>query len=362
MARSFVPFETLWEMAIDTPYSFMVRDDNLAWSCGQLALDKKSQVIGANNIEKQSYVVCDYILEILLRADLHIQSVTKLLLYYVDTGKNNREKMLNIFQERFGNNVLLVPTRVPHFYYDGILLEVDTYCDRADKQHLKQNQNGVSIKAISTSSDISVFVETKANSLDFLFPELTSFLSDLNVALESVLSEHWFVPSIDLLAFKNCMTKVRANLDLGAVISSGKDTDNISGHFILTREGTVSSTKTIDTENNVSLLVRQSDDMTWLQARSLDDKRGTVAQTADIMQSIQTAIKPLNLGFKDVVKSTTHYVGGNTAEELHQNMEIRNAYYEKPGPASTGLAVFGFSGYESYIVIDLTFIEVMMGF
>ena len=136
MARSFVPFETLWEMAIDTPYSFMVRDDNLAWSCGQIALDKKSQVLGANNIEKQSYVVCDYILEILSRADLHIQSVTKLLLYYVDTGKNNREMMVGIFQERFGNNVLLVPIRVPHFYYDGILLEVDTYCNTEKKNSI----------------------------------------------------------------------------------------------------------------------------------------------------------------------------------------------------------------------------------
>ena len=357
MARSFVPFETLWEMAIDTPYSFMVRDDNLAWSCGQLALDKKSQVIGANNIEKQSYVVCDYILEILLRADMHIQSVTKLLLYYVDTGKNNRDMMLDIFHEKFDNNVLLVPIRVPHFYYEGILLEVDIYCNTEEKQYLVHNQNDVSINAISTSSDISVFVEAKANSLEFLIPELTSFLSDLNVSLEAVLSEHWFVPSGDLLAFNDCITKDRPNLDLGAVISSGKDTDYISGHFILKRDWAVISAKMIDAENSVSLLVRQTDDMTWLQARSLDVTKGTVAQTASIMESIQTTIKPLNLSFKDVVKSTTHYVGGDTAEELHQNMEVRNAYYGKPGPASTGLAVFGLSGNKSRIVIDLTLLK-----
>jgi enamine deaminase RidA (YjgF/YER057c/UK114 family) len=357
MARSFVPFETLWEMAIDTPYSFMVRDDNLAWSCGQLALDKKSQVIGANNIEKQSYVVCDYILEILSRAGMHIQSVTKLLLYYVENGENNRQKMLNIFQEKFGNNILLVPIRVPHFYYDGILLEVDIYCNTEKKQYLLHNQNGVSINAISTSSEISMFVVAKANSIEFLIAELTSFLSDLSVNLEAVLSEHWFVPSGDLLAFKNCMTNDRRNFDLGAVISSGKDTDNISGHFILTREGAVISAKMIDAENSVSLLVRQTDDMTWLQARSLDVTKGTVAQTASIMESIQTTIKPLNLSFKDVVKSTTHYVGGDTAEELHQNMEVRNAYYGKPGPASTGLAVFGLSGNKSRIVIDLTLLK-----
>ena len=165
--------------------------------------------------------------------------------------------MLDIFQEKFGNNVLLVPIRVPHFYYDGILLEVDIYCNTEKKQYLVHNQNGVSINAISTNLEISMFVEAKANSIEFLIPELTSFLSDLNVNLEAVLSEHWFVPSGDLLAFNDCMTKDRPNLDLGAVISSGKDTDYISGHFILTRDGAVSSTKTMDTENSVSLLVRK---------------------------------------------------------------------------------------------------------
>ena len=97
--------------------------------------------------------------------------------------------------------------------------------------------------------------------------------------------------------------------------------------------------------------------MAWLQARSLDVTKGAVAQTELIMESIETAIKPLNLSFKDIVKSTTHYVGGDTAEELHQNMEVRNAYYEKPGPASTGLAVFGISDNASRIVIDLTLLK-----
>ena len=159
MARSFVPFETLWEMEIDTPYSFMVKDDNLAWSCGQLALDKKSQVIGANNIEKQSYVVCDYILEILSRADMRIQSVTKLLLYYVNTGENNRDMMLDIFQKKFGNNVLFVPIRVPHFYYDGILLEVDIYCNTERKDVSSGIRNSIELAFASTNIDISKFVE-----------------------------------------------------------------------------------------------------------------------------------------------------------------------------------------------------------
>jgi len=60
---------------------------------------------------------------------------------------------------------------------------------------------------------------------------------------------------------------------------------------------------------------------------------------------------------KDVAKSTTHYVGGSTAEELHDNMSVRNRRYTKPGPASTGLPVFGFADPASKIVVDITLVR-----
>ena len=58
------------------------------------------------------------------------------------------------------------------------------------------------------------------------------------------------------------------------------------------------------------------------------------------------------LGFMDVGKSTTHYVG-SSPEELHDNMRVRNIHYQKPGPASTGLPVFGFLHPASKVVVDL---------
>jgi hypothetical protein len=40
-----------------------------------------------------------------------------------------------------------------------------------------------------------------------------------------------------------------------------------------------------------------------------------------------------------VCKSTTYYAGDSVAEDLHSNMEVRNARYCRPGPASTGIPV-----------------------
>lgn len=76
-------------------------------------------------------------------------------------------------------------------------------------------------------------------------------------------------------------------------------------------------------------------------------------QTREIMSGIERTLRILDLDFGDVVKSTTHYVGGATAAQLHDNMTIRNRYYSKPGPASTGVPVSGFSDPASRIVIDL---------
>ena len=48
------------------------------------------------------------------------------------------------------------------------------------------------------------------------------------------------------------------------------------------------------------------------------------------------------LGFEDVVKATTFYDGAGSADALHENMSARNAFYNVPGPGSTGLPVSGF--------------------
>ena len=96
--------------------------------------------------------------------------------------------------------------------------------------------------------------------------------------------------------------------------------------------------------------------MTWTQARARREA-GLVAQTEAIMAALDVHLASLGLAYGDVVKSTTHYVGGSSAEELHENMAVRNRRYTKPGPASTGLPVFGFADPESKVVVDLTLID-----
>jgi hypothetical protein len=54
-----------------------------------------------------------------------------------------------------------------------------------------------------------------------------------------------------------------------------------------------------------------------------------------------------------VVKQQTFYVGGAREEDLYENMRVRNRYYRRPGPASTGLAVYGMVDADSLITVEL---------
>ncbi|NNC78774.1 MAG: hypothetical protein HKN94_01360 [Acidimicrobiales bacterium] len=311
MTRSHVPFDALWSMAIDVPYSYLLRDDGLAWTCGQIALDLESEVLHPGDLVSQSSVVCGHITSILERAKLDAGGLRRLYLYYASPNAGVVEEMLATFRARFGPAVLLEAIPVPHFYYDGILLEVDVWwAESADELRFG------SAVAPTPSAER--------------------------------LSEHLVVPTEEL-------HRPHDVPDPGAVIDGGaKLTEamflsvELPGHEVTTD---------MDVRDGVITVLRRAGSFTWLQGRSTQGARGLVEQTDAIMSRFDEVIESLGLTYADVAKSTTHYVGGSSAEELHGNMAVRNRRYTKPGPASTGLPVYGFAAPASKVVVDLTLLR-----
>ena len=78
-----------------------------------------------------------------------------------------------------------------------------------------------------------------------------------------------------------------------------------------------------------------------------------VAQTRTIMTNIASVLEEWRLTFKDVCKVTTTYIGDSSAEALHENMVIRNSYFSKSGPASTGVRINHFSNSQAKISVTL---------
>ena len=73
------------------------------------------------------------------------------------------------------------------------------------------------------------------------------------------------------------------------------------------------------------------------------------AQTVRSMDNIGRVLKGLNADYQDIVKVNAYFEGGRSTEVFHENLTIRNRYFTRPGPASTG-APFNRLGVDNMVV------------
>lgn len=330
--RQFVGFDSLWQMRIDVPYSLLVRDGDYAWSCGQLALDGDSNVVAPDDLVAQSTLVAGYIAQVLERGGLSPDHLKRLLMYFVPASEHadteQIESMRSAFRSVLGDEVLLDPVPVPHFYYDGIVLEVDAF-------------------AGPTTNDRFDWISIEAP-----IDELGDRIAGIDAA--EILTAHWFAPEASLVSAASELEEALLVHDAGAVVSAGDRTSLVRGTLLRVPNSEVAETQSA--LHTVDVTSRRADGIGWIGARCTDASLGLVAQTEQIMDAIAATLEAEGADFSAVVKSTTLYVGGSSAEELHDNMSVRNRRYEKPGPASTGLPVFGFADERSLLTVDITYL------
>lgn len=122
-----VPFDGLWEMAIDVPYSMLAGRGELAWSCGQLALGEGARVQAPGDLLAQADVVADHLGTILRRAGLDRSCVRRLVAYYVPETDGDGPALIARLLDRLGKAVIVDLVPVPVFYYHGVRLEIDLF-------------------------------------------------------------------------------------------------------------------------------------------------------------------------------------------------------------------------------------------
>ncbi len=342
--------DALWKMPVEVPVSLLLRDRNFAWTCGQLSLDADGAVLHADDLLSQSALVCDYISEILRRGELPANAVRRALLYYVHRSNDERDLMLDVFRSRLGEHVLFDPVPLPHFYYDGVLLEVDVFCGVEDDNSY-QGDGAVSIR--SSGEVVWVRVETSQGDLDAGLDQLEDALGQRGLDRSSCLSEHWFAPT-GATKDVGSLLEERGWSAGGFVVDAGPAVSKVSGVLVFVRSASAARTRSTETDGDTTVTVRTAGEFAWLHGTSQSEDDELVEQTRQIMAALGRQLHDLGVDFVDVAKCTAHYVAGATPEELHGNMKVRNDHYTKPGLASTGLPVFGFSDPSSKIAIDLT--------
>ena len=356
--RSCVPFGKMWGMRLDHPYSSLVTEGDYAWTCGQCPLDTSGNVLYANDLVAQAKLVAEYIHVSLEDASFNPSSVVKLVVYYTQTDTDQVLAMLQVFEQSFAGNALVVPIAVPPFYYEGMMIEVDVY---AAKNHqpvttFTDPQSELSLQLIN-SIDLTWATLTTdiQNTQDLSLENIEELLVKANLSTEYLLCDQWYASDEASKAF----IEILNNSDFCQNPNSVFNT-NAYGHQATLAEltfvtsGNDYSRTITPTKNatNLSLTGRYIGNYFSITA-NINEDSGIVAQTRTIMTNIASVLDDWGLTFKDVCKATTTYVGDSSAEALHENMVVRNSYFSKPGPASTGLRINHFSNSQGKISVTL---------
>ena len=366
--RTHVPFETLWAMPIDVPYSLLLRDGDLAWSCGQCPLDARARVLDPGDLEAQTHHVCRYIGEVLERGGLTTDAIGKQLLYYVPRRQGDGERMVAIARQYFGERPSLIPVAVPYFYYDGMLIEVDVFASTAigADRHCVESRAGPRIEVVDGGDLIWASLTSPPGSGPCP-PEavadwpaaLAAALAVSGVSLADLLSTHWFVPAdgpgdAGFGKMAEALEQARLADDAGAVVGVPRDhSAGIMGELTFARNAQGGSGDASARRGRVQLRSRRRGGLLWISGRCEGTDLDLVGQTEAIMPVIEQALAEGDMDFGDVAKSTALYVGASTPETLHDHMAVRNRYYSKPGPASTGLPVLALADATSAVAIDI---------
>jgi enamine deaminase RidA (YjgF/YER057c/UK114 family) len=321
-ARLFVPFGTHWTMGIEVPYSFGVIDGGQFWSCGQCPLDLDANVRAPGDLEAQLRIVAGYIRDQFSPYGVPPGRIDKLVAYIVG-DEADLEMTQRVLRAELAPTALVLAVGAPHFYYPGMRVEIDVYGtgdgSAAELAHRVGDRLGAAgLQSTDGLVSCRLYVARDAGLSDAVRRQAEPLAHDLGAAI--------------------CATLPAASPALADLVT-------VAGAGV--------KVESIDTPAGVRLTKRRAGRYLGLLGRSICPGRSLPDSTQDIMEALSGALRDERLGFADVVKQQTHYVGTSAADDLYANMRIRNSCYTKPGPASTGLAVYGFADPETKITIEL---------
>lgn len=351
--RTHVPFD-LFAMQTEVATSSLVRAGEFGWTCGQCPLDHEGKVLAPGDTMAQAAFVCDMIDAVLPRAGFGGQSIGKLNVYYVEDRNDTAEALAALFRKRFGDGPLIVPVELPHFYYDGMMIEVDVFAGPAPASRPVDPTPGIELAAVESGDLVWVSVSARPEAehgLENALEKIVSALEANGFGPDHLLSDHWFLAGEGHArkALKGCPF---VTMPGAAIRRAGRKHTELTGELTFSRRR-VTLINASDASTGVSTVSRAAGPLLWSVATVPDPKRDLVAQTRPAMLELQAVLVASGMSFADVTKLTTHYTGSASSDDLHGNMEVRHCFYGNPGPASTGVPVSGLLDDRCRLSIDI---------
>ena len=299
-----LPMGLMWQMPIPVACSLAVAAQGLAVSCGQCPLDTKGQVLHPGDAGAQAGLVAGMVQGVLSHLPGHYPAI---LVVYHDAA--DESEVLEPLRAVFPDAVLL-PVRLPHFYYPGMRIEVDLYAL-------------ATLPVIRQTRGLSRISGGPLELVALRAPDMAGakgLLAGLDPA--RLLSAQWFSadPAPDDW-HPDPAARVVLPRDTGvsAVLTLAPDPVQVS-------------------QTPGGAIKRASGCFIWISAQG---------HGADLAAAAHQAMDALALDRQQnltILKATTHYVGGSGPEDLHGNLAVRHARFPMPGPASTGVPVAELAG------------------
>ncbi len=356
--RVHVPFD-VFAMRVDVPVSTAVRVGGKAWTCGQCPLTGTGEVHAPGDLPAQTEFVCDMIEAVVARAGFGTSSIGRLHVYLAARTHGEADDALALIAARFDQAPLVVPVPVPHFYYDGMLIEVDVFA--ADPLHVgaPTATGGVRLHLADAGDRVWAHVSTSLTDrpADDAVERITEALARHGLDQAHLLRDLWMASAGDGgmrqvltgLQRNGCVTNPDALVRL-----ADPAPPMLAASLSFGRQPIAVLVDGSDGDGGVRLTLKKTGQTLWASGTCAMSSLDLVGQTSRIMRALDSGLRDAGSGFADVVKLTAHYTGGATEEDLHGNMQVRHGFYQRPGPASTGLPVAGLGNEDCRIAIDVT--------
>lgn len=355
--RSYVPFD-VFAMRTDVPVSTLVRDGAYGWTCGQCPLDRKGDVFAPNDLLAQVRFVGDMIEGVLNRGGFDAASIGKMIVYNVEGKAGEGERAVQQLSRRFAHQPVIVSIPVPHFYYDGMMVEIDIFAGHPVHSKKPTYDQGIDLQIAESGDYVWASVKSRIDSGAGLADRLATISGALDrrgLTAARLLSDHWFLS--DQACNSPGAKRAVSDCDLithpAALVRIGtRDRGTVIGDLTFIRKP-VEVIGKANTASGLNVRLRRGGSSLWINGTNSNPRRDLIEQTRNIMTGLEQSLVSQGMSFANVVKLTAHYTGGASAEELHGNMAVRHGFYGTPGPASTGLPVLALLDPDCKIAIDI---------
>jgi enamine deaminase RidA (YjgF/YER057c/UK114 family) len=367
----------------------------LIFLCGQADLEGDGQVCHADDLLRQSQSALDHIDNLFQALEASLEDLVKLVVFYVPDPSISEVEYIDALRAMLDTRsrpvITLVP--VPRMFYPGLVVEIDAYGMTGDsiKRFDVAGGNGFSsvvragemifgggIDAIDTADKVISPYDAVAQSR-IVLEQLGARLADVGAGVGDLVKiNNWYVAGGSAREWAES-ARVRAEFypEPGPCATGIPVHDlNLDGAMIRTDFWAM-----LDSEGNSIDKIHCWPEGHWdwpihlpfkhgLKCRNLVFVGGQVSmdpdaniinpgnmakQTHTSMDNIGKVLSEFELDHSHIVKLNTYYQGSTgsngsgDAEALHGNVTIRGSFFDKPGPASTGIP-FRCLAYEGMLI------------